>query len=101
MSILVLIFGLLGGCLLAVIVGLIGSRRRIGFGWAFLLSAVFTPLLGLIVTLCTPKLPNRDRKWGCIGGLIGFLVIAALVAVLIYFMPELYEQVRAWIESLK
>ena len=101
MTLLVLIFGLLGGCLFAVIVGLIGSRRRIGFGWAFLLSACLSPIIGLIVTLCTPKLPDRERKWGCIGGLIGFVVIAALVGVLIYFMPELYEQVRTWIESLK
>ena len=101
MPLLVLIFGLLGGCLLAVIVGLFGSRRRIGFGWAFLLSACFSPLLGLIVTLCTPKLPNKDRKWGCIGGLIGFIVIAALVVLLLVLMPDLYEQLRAWIESLK
>ena len=101
MSVLVLIFGLLGGCLLAVIVGLFGSRRRIGFGWAFLLSVCFSPLIGLIVTLCTPKLPNKDRKWGCIGGLIGFIVIAALVVLLLVLMPDLYEQLRAWIESLK
>ena len=101
MSILVLIFGLLGGCLLAVIVGLFGSRRRIGFGWAFLLSVCFSPLIGLIVTLCTPKLPDKDRKWGCIGGLIGFIVIAALVVLLLVLMPDLYEQRRAWIESLK
>ena len=101
MSILVLIFGLLGGCLLAVIVGLFGSRRRIGFGWAFLLSVCFSPLIGLIVTLCTPKLPDKDRKWGCIGGLIGFFVIAALVVLLLVLMPELYEQMRTWIESLK
>ena len=86
---------------MAVIVGLIGSRRRIGFGWAFLLSACFSPLLGLIVTLCTPKLPNKDRKWGCIGGLIGFIVIAALVVLLLVLMPDLYEQLRAWIESLR
>ena len=101
MPLLVLIFGLLGGCLLAVIVGLFGSRRRIGFGWACLLSACFSPLLGLIVTLYTPKLPNKDRKWGCIGGLIGFIVIAALVVLLLVLMPDLYEQLRAWIESLK
>ena len=40
MPILVFLFGLLAGCLLAVIVGLIGSHRRIGFGWAFMLSVV-------------------------------------------------------------
>ena len=101
MSVLMLIFGLVAGCLLAVIVGLVGSRRRIGFGWAFLLSVCLSPLVGLIVTLCTPKLPNRDRKWGCIGGMIGFFVIAVLVVLLIFLMPELYEMVRTWIESLK
>lgn len=97
----VLVFGLVTGSLLAVIVGLVGSRRRIGFGWAFLISVCLSPLVGLIVTLCTPKLPDRDRKWGCIGGLIGLLVIAVLVALLILLMPEVYDTVRTWIESLK
>ena len=36
MSILAVIFGILSGCFLAVLVGIIGSHRRIGFGWAFL-----------------------------------------------------------------
>jgi LytS/YehU family sensor histidine kinase len=99
MSVLVLIFGLVAGCLMAAIVGLFGSRRRIGFGWSFLLSLVFSPLIGLIVTLCTPKLPNRDRKWGCLGGLIGFIVAAALVALVLALMPEWYEQLRLWFES--
>lgn len=36
---LTIIFGILGSCLLSVLVGIIGSRRRIGFGWAFLISA--------------------------------------------------------------
>ena len=99
MPILVLIFGLVAGCLMAVIVGLIGSRRRIGFGWSFLLSVVFSPWIGLIVALCTPKLPHSDRKWGCLGGLIGFIVAAALVALLFTLMPDLYEQLRLWFES--
>ena len=101
MSLLVVIFGLLGGCLLAVIVGLFGSRRRIGFGWSFLLSVCFSPLIGLIVTLCTPKLPNKDRKWGCLGGLIGFIVAAAIVVLLHLLMPEWYEQLKLWFQSLK
>ena len=40
MSILAVIFGILSGCFLAVLVGIIGSHRRIGFGWAFLLLAL-------------------------------------------------------------
>ena len=51
MSVLTLIFGLLSGCFLSVLVGIIGSRRRIGFGWAFLLSVIFTPLVGLVIAV--------------------------------------------------
>ena len=61
MAILTLLFGLLSGCLLAVLVGIIGSRRRIGFGLAFLLSLIFTPLVGLIITLLTDPLSGGDR----------------------------------------
>ena len=32
MSILIVLFGLLSDCLLSVLVGIIGSSRRIGFG---------------------------------------------------------------------
>lgn len=75
---------LLFGCLLPVLVGYIGSRRRIGFGWAFLLSLVFTPLIGLICCLISEPLPaGSEPRMGCIGGclsifgllLLGFLVM--------------------------
>ena len=101
MSILLLLFGLLGGCLLAVIVGLIGSHRRIGFGWAFLLSVVTSPIIGLIVTLCTPKLETKDRKWGCLGTLIGIVMLVLLVVVVLMLLPDVYEQLQSWIQSLK
>ena len=101
MSILVFLFGLLAGCLFAVIVGLIGSHRRIGFGWAFLLSVVTSPIIGLIVTLCTPKLETKDRKWGCLGTLIGIVMLVLLVVVVLMLLPELYEQLQSWFQSLK
>ena len=101
MSLLMLIFGLLAGCLLAVIVGLIGSHRRIGFGWAFLLSVVTSPIIGLIVTLCTPKLETKDRKWGCLGTLIGIVMLVRLVVVVLMLLPDVYEQLQSWIQSLK
>ena len=41
MSILIVLFGLLSDCLLSVLVGIIGSSRRIGFGLAFLVSLIF------------------------------------------------------------
>ena len=61
MGILTVVFGILSGCLLSVLVGIIGSSRRIGFGWAFLISLIFTPLVGLIVALLTDPLPGGDR----------------------------------------
>ena len=65
MSILAVIFGILSGCFLAVLVGIIGSHRRIGFGWAFLISLIFTPFVGLIVALLTDPLPGGGQRWGC------------------------------------
>ena len=67
MSILIVLFGLLSDCLLSVLVGIIGSSRRICFGLAFLVSLIFTPLVGLIITLLTDPLPNGGQRWGCVG----------------------------------
>ena len=86
MSILTLVFGLLGGCFLSVLVGIIGSRRRIGFGWAFLLSVIFTPLVGLIIALLTDPLPGGDQRWGCIGtfiAVLGMLFLAVFLLMLL------------------
>ena len=82
MSILTLLFGILSGCFLAVLVGIIGSHRRIGFGWAFLLSVIFTPLVGLIITLLTDPLPGGGQRWGCIGILVAVLGLLFLVVFL-------------------
>ena len=51
MSLMMLLAALFMGCFVDALVGLIGSRRRIGFGWAFFLSLIFTPVVGLIFTL--------------------------------------------------
>ena len=86
MSILTLVFGLLSGCFLSVLVGILGSRRRIGFGWAFLLSVIFTPLVGLVVALLTDPLPGGDQRWGCIGtfvAVLGMLFLAAFLLLLL------------------
>lgn len=83
---LVILFGALSGCLLSVLVGVIGSRRRIGFGWAFLISLIFTPLVGLIVALLTDPLPGEDRCWGCIGTLLALLGLVSLVVFLLLLL---------------
>lgn len=82
MGVLVVLFGLLGGCLLSVLVGIVGSRRRIGFGWAFLISLVFTPLAGLVAALLSDPLPGGGKRWGCIGTLLAVLGLAFLLVFL-------------------
>ena len=81
-----ILFGALSGCLLSVLVGVIGSRRRIGFGWAFLISLIFTPLVGLIVALLTDPLPGEDRRGGCIGTLLALLGLVSLVVFLLLLL---------------
>lgn len=79
-SIFVLIFGVLSGTLLSVLVGLVGSKRRIGFGWTFLLSLIFTPIVGLIVALISDPLPPGQQRWGC---LVPFLVLLTLIVLVL------------------
>lgn len=86
MGVPVVLFGVLSGSLLAVLVGIIGSHRRIGFGWAFLLSLVFTPLVGLIVALLTDPLPGGEQRWGCIGTVVAFLGLLSLVIFLLLLL---------------
>ena len=74
-----MIFGLLTGSFLAALVGLLGSRRKIGFGWTFFLSVLFTPIIGLIVCLLSDKLPDGERKWGCLGSVLAIITIALFV----------------------
>ncbi len=80
MSLFALFFGLMSGCFLSVLVGIVGSKRRIGFGWAFLVSLILTPLIGLLITLISDPLPaGTDRGLGCIGTLFGILGLLFLV----------------------
>ena len=79
MALTLLIFGLLTDSFLAVLVGLVGARRRIGFGWTFFLSVLFTPIIGLIIALLSDKLPDGERNWGCLGSILAIVTIALLV----------------------
>ena len=83
-----IIFGLLTGSLLSILVGLVGARRRIGFGWAFILSVMLTPLLGLIFTLISDPLPEGERRWGCVATLIFITVIALTGIFLLTFLSS-------------
>lgn len=77
-----IIFGILSGSLLSILVGILGSRRKIGFGWTLLISLIFTPLLGLVAVLLSDELPEGERRWGCIAPFLVFLVIVLLIATL-------------------
>lgn len=79
MGITLLIFGLLSDTFLAALVGLVGARRRIGFGWTFFFSVLLTPFIGLIIALLSDKLPDGERKWGCLGSILAIITIALLV----------------------
>ena len=79
MTLSLFIFGLLSGALIDILIGIIGSRRNIGFGWAFLLSIIFTPVVGLLITLISDPLPVGERRWGCIANLILICAILSFV----------------------
>jgi hypothetical protein len=87
---LTVLFGLLSGSLLAVLVGILGSKRNIGFGWTFLISLVFTPLVGLICALISDPLPQDEpRKWGCLGTLIAILGVVCVTTFLLMLLGVL------------
>jgi hypothetical protein len=79
MALTLLIFGILSDTFLAALVGLVGARRNIGFGWAFFLSVLLTPFIGLIICLISDPLPQGERKWGCLGSILAIITIALLV----------------------
>lgn len=86
---LLIIFGIASGTLFSILVGIIGSNRRIGFGWSFLLSIITTPIIGLIVTLFSDPLPyGSSPRYGCIApilGIIGFILLIPVILALLGF----------------
>ena len=45
----------------SLIIGTIGRNRKIGFGWSFVVSLFLSPIIGLIIVLCSKK--NSDREY--------------------------------------
>ncbi len=39
----------------SILIGLVGKQRKIGFGGAFFLSLLLSPLIGLIITLISKE----------------------------------------------
>ncbi len=51
-----MITGIISWIIFSIIIGIIGSNRKIGFGGAFFLSLLLSPLIGLIFTLVSKSL---------------------------------------------
>ena len=92
----IVIFAVLSGVFLDVLVALFGSRRNIGFGWTFIISILFSPLIGLIAALLSDPLPQGSApKYGCLGftfGIMGMalmilIAIAVVLGILSIFLP--------------
>ena len=89
----ILIFAVVAGVGIDALIGLFGSRRNIGFGWAFILSLLFTPLVGLIAVLLSSPLPQgTEPRYGCLGysfGILGTMLLILIVAAAILFAISL------------
>lgn len=85
MAALLVIYGLLSGSLFSVLVGILGAGRKIGFGWAFILSLILTPLGGLICTLISDPLPAGERRWGC----VAYLILSGAIITFVLFILAL------------
>ena len=81
-----ILFGLLSGSLFSVLIGILGASRKIGFGWAFILSLLLTPVGGLICVLISDPLPTGERKWGCLANMI---LIGAIVTLVMFVLAVL------------
>jgi len=44
------------------IAGFIGDARKIGFGWAFFLSLILSPLLGIIIAIASERKSDSEHK---------------------------------------
>ena len=47
--------GIVVAIILSALVAWMGARRKIGFGWAFFFSLMLSPVVGLIIVLCSRK----------------------------------------------
>ena len=41
--------------IVSALIALLGKDRKIGYGWAFVLCLFLSPIIGLIIILCSKK----------------------------------------------
>ena len=84
----ILIFAVAIGVGVDALIGLLGSRRNIGFGWTFLISLLLSPIIGLIAVLLSEPLPQgSEPNYGCLGysfGCLGtiFMILIAMALLM-------------------
>jgi len=54
--------GILSWIVLSIVIGIVGSKRKIGFAGAFFLSLLLSPLIGLIFTLTSKDIEDEKYK---------------------------------------
>ena len=58
-----MIVGIIIWLIFSIIIGIMGSNRRIGFARSFIFSILFSPIIGLIFTLTSKSLEaERDEQ---------------------------------------
>ena len=48
--------------ILSALIALIGRNRSIGYGWSFLLCLFVSPIIGLIIILCSKRTNKKEFK---------------------------------------
>lgn len=46
--------------IIAALVALLGTKRKIGYGWSFVLCLFLSPIIGLIIILFSKKVDSVD-----------------------------------------
>ncbi|MDR2413635.1 MAG: hypothetical protein LBD64_01445 [Odoribacteraceae bacterium] len=54
-------FGFLFWVLICILVARLGIRRKIGFGWALFFCLLFSPIIGLVIILCSRKIKRKPE----------------------------------------
>lgn len=49
---------IIANAIVSALVALLGRNRTLGYGWSFVLCFFISPIIGLIIILCTKK---KDR----------------------------------------
>ena len=62
MTTLSIVLGILTWCLISVLIGLVGSRRKIGFAWTFVLSLILIGVFFGWMKKLHKKIYTRSHK---------------------------------------